>query len=114
MVPASSYRDREAIYPGHSAVPALNKISVSVGRRLPAGESCMYNALHDTSWSSSYVELFKVFFKNLNLDNDVLYQHIKCQHEIPYILGLTRMTKSDRIWRTETSKDAIRSLEVNI
>jgi hypothetical protein len=49
-IPASSYRDREAIQV-ISTVPALNKISVSVGRRLPAGESCrvVYNALHDTS-----------------------------------------------------------------
>jgi hypothetical protein len=45
-------------------------------------------------------ELKKSDKRILDVDN-VLYQHTKCQPEIPYILGLTKMTKSDRIWRIE-------------
>jgi hypothetical protein len=35
------------------------------------------------------------------LDNDVLYEHTKSQPEMTYIIGLTKMKKSDRIWRIE-------------
>jgi hypothetical protein len=40
--------------------------------------------------------------KILDVDNDVLYQPtIKSQPEMLYILGLTKITKSDKTWRFE-------------
>jgi hypothetical protein len=35
------------------------------------------------------------------VDNDVFYQYASSQPEIAYIPCLTRMVKSDGIWRTE-------------
>jgi hypothetical protein len=36
--------------------------------------------------------------KNLDVDNDGIYQSVKFELEMLHILGYTKMTKSDRFW----------------
>jgi hypothetical protein len=55
-------------------------------------------------WSPSFWKfknMMSKFQKKLDIDNDALYQHTKSHPEIPCILGLTKMTKSDRFGRFE-------------
>lgn len=40
--------------------------------------------------------------KNLDVDNDVFYQHAKFQLKTPCISGHTKMTKSEKIWRFQS------------
>jgi hypothetical protein len=50
---------------------------------------------------SKFENMISKFQKILGIDNVVLYQHAKYQPEIPYILGLIKMTKFDRFGRFE-------------
>jgi hypothetical protein len=46
----------------------------------------------------SYFESFKKFLKNLDVDDDRIYQRAKFELEIPNILDYTKITNSDRLW----------------
>jgi hypothetical protein len=42
---------------------------------------------------------FHFLKKNLDVVDDVLYESVKLQHEVPSILGYIKMIKSDKFWR---------------
>jgi hypothetical protein len=48
--------------------------------------------------------------KNIDVDNNVVYQSIKFELKIPYILGSIKMTKSDTFWILSTTVDRCQNL----
>ena len=58
-------------------------------------------ALYFLKFEKNVSKFQKILKKNLDVGNDELYQVVKSQPKTPDILGVTKMTKSDKFGRIE-------------